>query len=43
METTWNASYVSQPIAAKSDIQFPTVVYLYIPTAWVREGKYTDA
>lgn len=29
-EAAWNASYVNQPFAAKSDIQFPTVIYLYI-------------
>lgn len=26
----------------KSDIQFPTVFYLCIRTAWGSEGKYTD-
>lgn len=43
VKTAWNALYVSRPLAAKSDILFPTVIYLYIPTAWGREGKYTDA
>lgn len=29
--------------AFSSDILFPTVFYLCIPTAWGSEGKYTDA
>lgn len=43
METARSESYANGPFAAKSDILFPTVIYLYIPTAWGREGKYTDA
>lgn len=35
--------FLFPPEKKKSDIQFPTVFYLCIPTAWGSEGKYTDA
>lgn len=40
MQAKW---FLFFPPLQKSDILFPTVFYLCIPTAWGSEGKYTDA